>query len=102
MERNILRTRTLLIDLDSRILSSKTSSVELTASEFSIMKTLMGRPGRIFTRNELQQHLTENQRGMDTRAIDVHIKNVRRKAGEIGASSDVIQSIRGVGYKCED
>jgi two-component system, OmpR family, alkaline phosphatase synthesis response regulator PhoP len=102
VEKSLIKSKSLVIDLDSMTLHSKESSVELTATEFSILKVMMSRPGRIFTRGELQYYLAEGDRATDTRAIDIHIMNMRRKIQDLGASSMLIQSIRGVGYKYED
>ncbi|MDQ7825771.1 MAG: response regulator transcription factor [Candidatus Eremiobacteraeota bacterium] len=102
VEKNILKTRTLTLHLDSMKLSSKTASADVTSSELSILRTLMQRPGRVYSRDELHSQLVNGERTMDTRAIDMHIKNLRRKIRTINISPCFIQSIRGVGYKFED
>lgn len=102
VEKCTIKSKNLIIDLDSMMLCSRDSSIELTATEFSILKVMMSRPGRVFTRGELQHFLADGERGADTRAIDIHVKNMRRKIEDLGASSMLIQSVRGVGYKYED
>ncbi|MGV8119134.1 MAG: response regulator transcription factor [Candidatus Xenobiia bacterium LiM19] len=101
-EKAVVRSNNLTLNLESRTLCSKNASTGLTVSEFSILKILMSRQGKTFTREELQFCLTEGDRVADTRATDIHIKNLRRKIYELGAPASLIQSIRGVGYKYED
>ena len=101
-EKAVIRSNNLTLNLESRTLCSKSASTGLTVSEFSILKILMSRQGKTFTREELQFCLTEGDRVADTRATDIHIKNLRRKIYELGAPVSLIQSIRGVGYKYED
>lgn len=70
--------------------------LELTRSEFRLLQTLITQPGRAFDRSEL----IENALGEDTlvleRTIDVHIRAIRRKLGDL---ADLIETVRGVGYR---
>lgn len=70
--------------------------LELTRSEFRLLQTLIREPGKAFDRNEL----IEMALGSDTlvleRTIDVHIRALRRKLGDL---ADVIETVRGVGYR---
>ncbi len=70
--------------------------VELTLSEFRLLETLIRHPGRAFDRNEL----IDAALGADTlvleRTIDVHIRALRKKLGEL---ADMIETVRGVGYR---
>lgn len=73
--------------------------LELTRSEFRLLKTLMQEPGRAFERSEL----IESALGDDTlvleRTIDVHIRAIRRK---LEGLADVIETVRGVGYRFKE
>jgi two-component system, OmpR family, phosphate regulon response regulator PhoB len=73
--------------------------LELTRSEFRLLKTLMQEPGRAFERSEL----IESALGDDTlvleRTIDVHIRAIRRK---LDGLADVIETVRGVGYRFKE
>jgi DNA-binding response OmpR family regulator len=72
--------------------------LELTATEFAILKVLAHNPGWVFSRDQLlDQVWGENKASLD-RTIDVHVKNLRDKLGEAGR---LIKSVRGVGYKLE-
>ena len=71
-------------------------NVELTRSEFRLLETLIRQPGRVFNRMELIDAALGEDKGVTLRTIDVHIRAVRRKLGHQG---DVIETVRGVGYK---
>ncbi len=74
--------------------------LELTPAEFRLLKTLADAPGRVFQRDQLINHVYDDQRIITDRTIDSHIKNLRRKMALI-SPEDVIRSIYGVGYKLE-
>ena len=73
--------------------------LHLTRSEFRLLDTLIRQPGRVFGRSEL----IDSALGEDTmvleRTIDVHIRALRKK---LGASADLIETVRGVGYRFRD
>lgn len=94
--------RRFTLDLDGHRLVTRKSFVKLTSTEFTLLKLLMGRPGKIFTRRELLDRVWGDEFIGETRTVDVHVRNLRRKIQSAGASPDIIQSIRGVGYKFED
>jgi DNA-binding response OmpR family regulator len=73
--------------------------VELTSTEFRLLRTLLEGKGRAFSRDKLLDHLWGNDKYVVDRTIDVHVKNLRDKLGEAG---QFIKSIRGVGYKIEE
>ena len=83
----------------SRTASFKHHKLDLTCSEFNLLASLVKSPNRVFERSQLLDLL--NQQGGDCtdRAIDCHIKNVRRKLRKISADQTHIQSVYGVGYK---
>ncbi|MDR2946032.1 MAG: response regulator transcription factor [Candidatus Adiutrix sp.] len=71
--------------------------VELTATEFQLLKTMAARPGRVFTRDELLD-LVYKDTVVSDRTIDSHILHIRKKFGRKGGK-DVIQTQHGIGYK---
>ncbi|KAA3611663.1 MAG: DNA-binding response regulator [Planctomycetota bacterium] len=75
------------------------SAVRLTPTEFRLLQTLAGRPGRVFRRQELLDHAVGAGVVVTERTIDTHIKAVRQKLGEF---SQVIETVRGVGYCFRD
>jgi two-component system response regulator BaeR len=74
--------------------------LELTPAEFRLLKTLADAPGRVFQRDQLINHVYDDQRIITDRTIDSHIKNLRRKMALI-SPEEVIRSIYGIGYKLE-
>ncbi|MBN1948735.1 MAG: response regulator [Candidatus Cloacimonetes bacterium] len=71
---------------------------ELTTTEFKLLMLLAGRPGWVFTRNQILDHLWGNDKIVLDRTVDVHIRNLRDKLGSAGS---YLKNIRGVGYKIE-
>lgn len=72
------------------------SPVVLTALEFRLLKTFLERPGRVQTRETLLSDVWGIDADITTRTVDTHIKRLREKLGPAG---DIIETIRGVGYK---
>jgi two-component system, OmpR family, response regulator BaeR len=71
----------------------------LTRLEFLMLRLLLSRPGRAFSRAHLLQSVYDEQRDISDRAIDTHIKNLRRKIQTVEPSFNCITSIYGVGYR---
>lgn len=70
--------------------------VSLTAKEFSLLRNLMTRPGRVMTRDQLLDAVWGSDIAVTTRTIDTHLKRLREK---LGSASDLIETVRGVGYR---
>jgi len=75
------------------------AKVELTATEFKILQLLASKPGRVFTRDRILDHLWGDEKAVVDRTVDVHIRNLREKLGPAAA---LVKNIRGVGYKVEE
>jgi two-component system response regulator BaeR len=71
----------------------------LTALEFRMLRLLLGRPGRVFSRAQLLDTVHADQRDVSDRAIDSHIKNLRRKLQLAEPGCECIASVYGVGYR---
>lgn len=69
-------------------------SVALSRREFSVLSTLMERPGTIRSRSEIEDRLYGWQEEVESNAIEVHIHNLRAKVGR-----DRIETVRGLGYR---
>jgi DNA-binding response OmpR family regulator len=77
-------------------------SLDLTATEFLLLATLARHPGRVFTRSQLLDAVRgEDSEGFD-RAIDVHVKNIRRKIEPDPHRPHYLLTVYGVGYKCTE
>jgi DNA-binding response OmpR family regulator len=77
-------------------------SVDLTPTEFELLATLARRPGRIFTRGQLLDALRGTSFESYERAIDTHVKNLRRKLEPEPRSPRYILTVYGVGYRFAD
>ncbi len=84
------------IDIDAHEVRLEGSVLDLTSSEFKILELLSGRPGWVFSRDQILSHLWGEDKAVIDRTIDVHIRHLREKLGHY---ADLIQSVRGVGYK---
>ena len=91
----------LSLDKQSMLCKWKDNSIELTSTEFSILITLMGRPGTIRTRDDLINDAFDETLSKEDRVIDSHIKRIRKKFLSVDPQFDLIKTIYGVGYKIE-
>ncbi len=71
----------------------------LTPLEFRLFKRLLSRPGHVFSRNALLESVHEDFRDTTDRAIDSHIKNLRRKVSKVRPQGSAIVSVYGMGYR---
>jgi two-component system response regulator BaeR len=71
----------------------------LTPVEFRILRLLLTRPGRVFSRAQLLDSVHQDMRDVSDRAIDSHVKNLRRKIQAVKPSFENIVSVYGVGYR---
>lgn len=72
------------------------TALVLTRQEFRLLDLLISAPGRVFTREEVLDRAWDEGGMVTDRAIDAHIKTLRRK---LGPSSSLIETVRGVGYR---
>ena len=75
------------------------SIVQLTPSEFRLLTLLAEQPERVFTRDQVMQHLWQTDFVGDARACDVHVSNLRRKIERDPGHPERIVTVREVGYK---
>lgn len=89
----------IIIDIEKQKVLLDGKNIELTNTEFKLLRILSERKGRIFPREKLLDLLWGEDKDVIDRTIDVHIKNLREKLGRKGY---LIKTVRGVGYKIED
>jgi two-component system catabolic regulation response regulator CreB len=77
-------------------------ALDLTRVEFDLLATLLGSPGRVFTRAELIDRVWGDGFRITDRTIDSHVKALRKKISEAGAEPSWIETVRGVGYRLSD
>jgi two-component system OmpR family response regulator len=88
----------LTLDADGHTASLLDTPVALTALEFSILRTLLARPGFVFTRELILDAAYAGNIHVADRTIDSHIRNIRAKMSAAGCES-VIETVHGVGFK---
>jgi two-component system catabolic regulation response regulator CreB len=76
--------------------------LELARIEYRLLKTLIDRPGRVFTRDELMNHAWDDPGASFDRTVDAHVKSLRAKLRAIAADEDPIQTHRGLGYSLRE
>lgn len=89
----------LKIDLEKYEVEVKGEKIDLTPTEFRILNLLVTRAGRIYSRDQILDHLWGKEKFVIDRTVDVHIRHLREK---LGNASQFIKNVRGIGYKFEE
>lgn len=84
------------VDLDKHEVKSGGENVVLTLKEFELLKKLLANPEHVISRNTLLDEVWGVNFYGETRTVDAHIKTLRQK---LGANGNMIETIRGIGYK---
>lgn len=87
------------MDVDSYQIKNKDKVIPLTLSEFGILKRMVLNSGKVLTRNQLLDELSNEDAFVVDRNIDVHVAALRKK---LGPNFDYIDTVRGVGYRFKD
>jgi two-component system response regulator RegX3 len=90
---------TVRIDLARHLVTVRGEPVNLTRSEFQVLRLLADRPGQVFSRKEIMEELWQAEFRGDVRACDVHISNLRQKVEPDPQDPELVLTVRGVGYK---
>ena len=98
----IVRAADVEIDTGKMRVSVAGTSVELTPTEFQLLATLAREPGRVFTRSQLLDAVHGVAIESYERAIDAHVKNIRRKIEPTPGSPRYVVTVHGVGYRFAD
>lgn len=83
------------LDTDGKELFYEKKRIELTSTEYTIAELFFKNPKRVFSRQEILEQISGDERFVFDRTVDVHIKNLRLK---MGAGSNIIKTYRGLGY----
>lgn len=86
----------IVLDVDRHEVTISGQLIELTATEFKLLRLLMERRGRVQTREHLLINVWNYETEIETRTVDTHVRRLREK---LGAEADWIETIRGVGYR---
>jgi len=93
----ILRVADITLDPDSRLVTVGERQVDLTPSEFQLLAVLMAAPGRVFSRQNLLDHLQGS--AWVERTVDVHVRNLRAKIEPAPGQPCYIETVFGTGYR---
>ena len=91
--------RNLEIDLKAGVIKQGGQEIRLLAKEIKILKYFYKHSNEIVSREQLLSEVWTKNNKETTRTLDVHISRLRQKLGEVGDAQQVIQTVRGIGYK---
>ena len=87
------------LDSDTHRVTVKGTALDLTATEFKLLRLMMERQGRVQTREHLLLNVWNYSTEIETRTVDTHVRRLREK---LGTEAGWIETIRGVGYRVAD
>ena len=102
LEADVVRAGDLVLDMPRLRVEVDGRTVALTATEFRLLATLARQPGRVFTRSQLLDAVQGDALESYERAIDAHVKNIRRKLEPDPRSPRYLLTVYGVGYRLAD
>ena len=95
----VLKAGKLVIDSGKRAVTAAGKRVELTATEFNLLRALAERPGRVLSREDLIARARGDDSAIIDRTVDVHVASLRKKLGKQG---EMIETVWGVGYRLRE
>jgi two-component system alkaline phosphatase synthesis response regulator PhoP len=98
----LLRVGDVTLDVPRMVATRDGVPLDLTATEFHLLAAMARHPGRVFTRAQLLDAVHGEQIESFDRAIDAHVKNVRRKIEADPRRPRYVLTVYGVGYKCAE
>lgn len=96
---DILVSQGVLVDRERHRVTVNEEVLDLTPSEFGLLEALIRQPGRVFSRSELIDAALGGDSLVLERTIDVHVRALRKK---LGGHADLVETVRGVGYRFRD
>ena len=99
VEDEVLSVNNIEMDVSKHRVSITGASVDLSATEFDILKILMSSPGWVFSRNQIINAVKGSNYPVTERSVDVQILGLRKKLGDKG---QFIETVRGVGYRLKE
>ncbi|HWJ02231.1 MAG TPA: response regulator transcription factor, partial [Verrucomicrobiae bacterium] len=96
---NLIKIGDLQIDTERFMASVRGQQIDLTPKEMELLKFLAGKPGKVFARDYLLEKIWGYDFAGDSRTVDVHIRHLRQKVEADPANPQIIETVRGVGYR---
>ena len=100
-EKQELSWRGVRMNLEEGTVKRGERSIEVTSTEFGILKMFLERPGAIFTKRQIFERVWEEPYAGDDNTVMVHISNLRKKLEEGEEGTPLIRTVKGLGYKAE-
>lgn len=98
-QRTVITVHGVRVDAEAHRVSVGGETVDLTATEFRLLEDLLSHPGRVRTREELLAGVWGYQFEGYARTVDTHVRRLRNK---LGTAADIVETVRGVGYRCKE
>jgi len=95
---DVIRVGDIELDPATRTVRQKGTRIEFTSVEFNLLEVLLREAGRVVAREELVDTVLSRKFSPFDRSIDMHISKVRKKLGDSDAGTELIKTVRGVGY----
>lgn len=95
----VLQIGGIVLDVDHHRVTVHGAVLELTATEFKLLRVLMERKGRVQARDHLLLNVWNYETEIETRTVDTHVRRLREK---LGSEASLIETVRGVGYRMVD
>ena len=95
-DKTVLQVNGINLDIEHHSVRVHDKAVELTATEFRLLRLLMQELGKVQTRETLLEKVWNYENDMETRTVDTHMRRLREKLGEEGSG---LETVRGVGYR---
>ncbi len=89
------------IDAEAQRATFAGHRLDLTRTEFQILRLLAARPGRVYARSQILELAYDDDQDVSDRVVDSHIKNLRRKLAAVAGAREFIHAVYGVGYRFE-
>jgi two-component system phosphate regulon response regulator PhoB len=98
-EQHVVSIKNVTLNVDRYAVCIDGVNIDLTATEFKLLKLLMEQKGKVQSREILLHQVWHYESDVETRTVDTHIRRLREK---LGAQADLIETVRGVGYRVVD
>jgi len=95
-------TAAFTIDDEKKTIRFRGRTLDLSRTEYRLLKVLIERPGRVYSRDELMQRAWDDPASAFDRTVDAHIKALRAKLREVDESAEPISTHRGMGYSLRE
>lgn len=98
-ETRVLNYKNIVLDKEQVEVRVKGKIIQLTSKEYHIMELLMSNPKKVFTRDNLFEHVWQEPFLGDDNTVNVHISNLRSKISAIDSENEYIKTVWGIGFK---